>query len=244
MQDYGETLIGTLRGECAAQKPDVHIDDNGDVDDADSVVIPFAKLTVGAERYEVARRFAAVLQLVNNGNVSIEPTNAVDSLAFHLLSIRPKFDIENYRAPSHTLTPILVPALPAPTTAKENNKTKEKGKAKGKAKNTGEEKKTAEEKNKHEEEAEEGEEEKSVEKETRVTRKSKRGKNGEEGDGDGQKGKKTKVDGVQADKENLQNGRETRSKRRGRVAAAEEEVEEKETMLRGSRAARMFEVAV
>lgn len=63
MLEYGGSLIGLLKDEYE-NKPGVVISDQGEVQAEDDFVVSFAKLTVGAERYEVARRFAAVLQLV------------------------------------------------------------------------------------------------------------------------------------------------------------------------------------
>jgi hypothetical protein len=61
--EYGETLIHTLREEYEG-KPGVMIHEDGGVDADSDLIVPFSKLTVDAERYEVARRFAAMLQLV------------------------------------------------------------------------------------------------------------------------------------------------------------------------------------
>ena len=61
--EYGETLIHTLRGEYEG-KAGVVIHEEGGVEANSDLVVPFSKLTVNTERYEVARRFTAMLQLV------------------------------------------------------------------------------------------------------------------------------------------------------------------------------------
>lgn len=254
MIEYGDTLIETLKTEYEG-KPGVQIDDDGEVETESDLIIPFAKLTVGVERYEVARRFAAVLQLViyyifiliiilfsfywfwtnvflqvNNENVKVITDHEIDSLGFHLLSVKPKYDIENYRAPSLNPFTTAASSSSASSSSQPKKNDLENGKKKAKRgrpskdekanKKDGKGKKPAESEEEVEEEEEEHEEVKEGEEET------------ETGKGKG-KTKAKKHD----NKENLVNGKEKRKRKERTFYEPEEEV------LKGPRT-KMFEVAV
>lgn len=78
--------------------------------DASDVEKPFTHIVAGLEKHEIARTFAALLQLVNNGNVSLEKGSSVSSsecftaekpFFVKLLSCRRRHDeMLHYRAPS------------------------------------------------------------------------------------------------------------------------------------------------
>jgi hypothetical protein len=80
------------------------------------------------------REFTKAFLQVNNHNVAVLTDNKVDSLSFQLLSIKPKYDIENYLAPS--LNPSSAPYSPIKkidkTKTKKPTENKDKKSTKGK----------------------------------------------------------------------------------------------------------------
>ncbi|KAI5061341.1 hypothetical protein GOP47_0023846 [Adiantum capillus-veneris] len=95
---YGERILDRLS-----------LEDHGDEGPSD-VQKPFTDIVAGLEKHEVARTFAALLQLVNNGNVALmkgsesnlpECFTAEHPFAVKLLSCRkPHEEMLHYRAPS------------------------------------------------------------------------------------------------------------------------------------------------
>lgn len=164
--------------------------------------------------------FLFLFPQVNNQNVSVVTNHEVDSLSFHLLSVKPKYDIENYRAPS--LNPSSASSTPSstplPSSSQNKTKAKKDDKTTTKAKR-GRTKATEEEK----EEEEEGP-----------------SKKGKKAAGKGKKGQNEAGN----DKENVPANRETRGKRKERINTRNYEEEEEEEVLRGPRTKMFTEVKV
>ncbi|EFA84454.1 hypothetical protein PPL_02487 [Heterostelium album PN500] len=103
--EYSSQIIDDLAGIV---KKHVNIESGEPLDDQQidrDLLIRFEDLMVETPAYEVSRRFASCLQLVNNGNIEIiynKDKKTMNDVGFHLITTKAKFgELENYDAQQH-----------------------------------------------------------------------------------------------------------------------------------------------
>eukprot|EP01133_Synstelium_polycarpum_P000458 gene458-548_t len=100
IQEYGTHIIEDL---ADIVKRKCNLDDEEELVEANldkNVEITFGELMVGVKPYDVCRRFASCLQLANNGNIEIVSNREVNNLRFHLLTTKPRYDIDGMKMPT------------------------------------------------------------------------------------------------------------------------------------------------